>query len=402
MTPLSTGAILYSMDVPEFLTSEEAKALIKLCREGKLYEIESWIASGKSIHVAPQTKKTPLAVAIDIGFHSLIELLVRNEDRRAVKNQALSEVVSSRRLDLVELLISHGAEVCSVPLTDVLLTWEPQIIRFFLENGADVVTGAPFAVAFREKVRTALRPFVDYKKSRPDLAPALQEQVDRALRHFCYEGDLKWVSLLMWAGADPRSKGSTLDDRWVDDPECHTTAFQEACSGGKLDVLKRLKPDPRFDDLSELLSSVGWSNSAEMANYLLALGANPNDKVNGGSSALDRCFWHLGFGTFDPFFKKRLSTRSEVSKTFDCIRELVEHGAVWKPDDSKASNSVRKFLYKCEPAVTVDLVKLLARNKACPEETLEQLLDAPRMKQHLSTLGIKLLASPSERAKRRG
>jgi hypothetical protein len=90
------------------------------------------------------------------------------------------------------------------------------MIRFFLENGADVITGAPFAVAFREKIRTALRSYVE--KAHPELASGLQEQADRALRHFCNEGDLKWISLLLWAGANPRSRGPDLDDRWADDP----------------------------------------------------------------------------------------------------------------------------------------------------------------------------------------
>lgn len=389
------------MAVSEFLTAEDAKVLISLCRAGKLYEIERWIASRKSIRTPREIRKNPLEVAIDIGFHSLIELLVRNEDCQATQNRALSQVVSSRRMDLVQLLVAHGAEIKAVPLADVLLTWDPEIMRYFLENGADVVTGAPFAAAFRDKIRTALRPFVDYKRTHPELAQPLQEQADRALRHFCNEGDLKWVSLLLWAGANPRSTGPTLDDRWVDDPECHTTAFQEACSGGHLEVLKRLKPNSELDDLSGLLSTVGWANSAEIANYLITLGARPNNKPNGGSLALDRIFWHLGFGSYDSFFKKRLSTRSEVSKTLDCIRELVERGALWEPDDRRALNDVRKALYKCEPEVTVDLVKLLARNKACPEETLEQLLDAPRMKQHLSTLGMKLFPGPSERVRRR-
>jgi hypothetical protein len=38
-----------------------------------------------------------------------------------------------------------------------------------------------------------------------------------------------------------------MDDRWVDDLECHTTALNEVCSKGNLDVLKKLKPDPRSD-----------------------------------------------------------------------------------------------------------------------------------------------------------
>lgn len=87
----------------ETLTSEDARSLVLLCRAGELYEIEKWIAAGKSIRTPPQIKKTPLHVAMELGFHSLIELLVRHEDNQAAKNQALSEAVSRRRLDIVEL-----------------------------------------------------------------------------------------------------------------------------------------------------------------------------------------------------------------------------------------------------------------------------------------------------------
>ena len=76
--------------------------------------------------------------------------------------------MSLRRLDLVELLLARGADVKSVPLTDVLLTWEPSLIRFFLEHGANPIAGRPFAEAFGAKVRTALRPFVEYKRAHPE------------------------------------------------------------------------------------------------------------------------------------------------------------------------------------------------------------------------------------------
>lgn len=141
------------------------------------------------------------------------------------------------------------------------------------------------------------------------------------------------------------------------------------------------------------------SNSRELINYLLAFGANPNDKPNGGSSALDRLFWHLGFARFDIYAKNRIATRFDVRDTFECIRELVEHGALWRPDDRRELNWVRQMLYKCEPQVSVDLVKLLARNKASNEETLEQLLNAPRMRQHLSTLGMNMTAPAAARAR---
>ena len=167
---------------------------------------------------------------MELGFHSLIELLIRHEERLEVKNEALANAVERKRFDVVELLVSYGADIRSVPLSDVLLTWEPRMMAFFLDRSADVITDAPFAVAFREKIRTVLRRYVEYKKAHPELAASLQEQADRALRHFCNEGDLKWISLLLWAGANPRSRGRDLDDRWADDPECHTTALKEACA----------------------------------------------------------------------------------------------------------------------------------------------------------------------------
>jgi hypothetical protein len=82
-------------------------------------------------------------------------------------------------------------------------SWDPTLMQLFLDGGADVVTEYPFTMAFSEKIRTALNRFVVYKRSHPELDLELQEQVDRALRFFAREGNLKWVSLLMWAGGDP-------------------------------------------------------------------------------------------------------------------------------------------------------------------------------------------------------
>ena len=57
-----------------------------------------------------------------------------------------------------------------------------------------------------------------------------------ALRQFCQEDNLKWVSLLMWAGANPRSRGPALDDvEHIDDPDWHTTALHEACASGNVE-----------------------------------------------------------------------------------------------------------------------------------------------------------------------
>ena len=373
------------------LTIDESKTFLAFCRSGRLYDVDQWIAAGKSIVTHPSIKRTPLLTAIDTGFHSLVELLARNESRQEQKDRALREAVESRRLDMIEVLVENGARIQAVPLSDVLLTWDRQVMQFFLDRGADPVTGNPFLIAFHNKVQRALRPFVDYRKAHPEVADSLQAQADRALRHFAGQGDLKWISLMMWAGAIPRRLGPDLDDRYADDPDGHTTALREACSKGSLDALKKLKPDPRLDNLSDLLQAAALSESKELIDYLLHLGAQANDKPNGGSSALDRCLWHLPWEDRNTFISKQLASKYALAGGFARIERLLEAGAQWRPSDPDGGmKSVRQMLCKCEPAVTVALVKLFAKYKAAPEELLEELLDTPRMRGHLSTIGMKL------------
>jgi hypothetical protein len=282
------------------------------------------------------------------------------------------------------LLFAKGADIKSVPLADVLLCWEPRIIRFFLDHGAEAVTGSPFAIAFGATVRTALRPFIEYRQGHPGIATELNGQLDCALRHFCGEADLKWISLLLWAGADPRTLGPTLDERYNNDPECDTTGLREACYAGNVAALKKLKVDPDRDDLSDLLQCAAISACLDTLRYLLELGANANDKANGGSSALDTSLWHLHFGSFEVLRSKRLRSRYDVHKALECVEGLVAHGAIWRPDRAEI-NSLRRALCGCEPSVMIDLMKLFLGHNAYPRGAVQELLRTPRMKQHLST-----------------
>ena len=107
------------------LSINEAKDLVRLCTLGKLFEVQEWIASGNSLCVPNDLKVTPLELAVDTGFHSLVELLVRAEPSPQLKDRALRRALSHKRLDLIELLASHGAEIGSVPFIEVLMLWDP-------------------------------------------------------------------------------------------------------------------------------------------------------------------------------------------------------------------------------------------------------------------------------------
>jgi hypothetical protein len=368
------------------LSTEDAKTLLALCGSGRLYAIEAWVQAGRSLQVPRALRKTPLDVAITTGFHSLIELLLRHAPSQQAKNDALHRAVQRRRPDVIELAVTYGAEIASVPFVDVLGTADKRMISMFLDRGADPIIQFPFAHAFHElRAKTTLGTYLDCKRQHPELADKLQKQADMALREFCRDGNLKWVSLLMWAGADPRSLGPRLE--YADDPEMYTTAFHEACTWGHTEILKRLRPDPTRDDLGRFLEEAAFFARKETMAYLLSLGANPNNKPGGGSNALEACIRHLSWEDSDRILH-RYGTNYQtpgykVSRTREAIRLLVDHGAVWRPDASSI-NDGRKVLYKIEPQVTVELVGLLMNHKACDDALVHDFLRPPRMQQHLA------------------
>jgi len=379
----------------ETLSIEDSKHLLRLCKAGRLFDLQRWIDDGNSLVVPANVRATPLEVALDTGFHSLIELLLRKETNQDLKNRALRKAVSLKRLDFIELLVSNGAEITSVEFRSVLEVWEPTIIRYFLDHGADVISGSPFTFAFGEKIRTAINPWREYKQNHPEFAPELQEQIDRALRHFCYEGNLKWVSLLMWAGANPRTSGPTLKD--AEDEWDLTTALQAAAYCKDVEILKRLKPDPKTDDLVQLMITAAGSARTEVVRYLIELGAAVNDKPNGGSTALDECLSHFRIESFmydfhfSSYRTKSKASKYAVSQTRATIELLLEHSALWRPDDKERIGRVRRSLLECESEVTLELVERLMKHSASSKEDITELLRTPSMKKQIESLSRKFM-----------
>src|SRR5580692_3496226 len=99
--------------------TEEIKELVRLCRRGRLYDVESWIATGKSFEGIIAKRKTLLQIAVETGFHSLVELIAKHEHSQSSKDSALADAVSLKRLDFVELLVENGARTDAVPFADV-------------------------------------------------------------------------------------------------------------------------------------------------------------------------------------------------------------------------------------------------------------------------------------------
>ncbi|WP_437191550.1 ankyrin repeat domain-containing protein [Planctomicrobium sp. SH527] len=372
----------------------QIRVLTELCREGKLFAVQEWIAAGKPVNPPPATRKgiqpqTPLEIAFERGFHSLVEVLLKGgADIQADKwNGPMDRVLKLRRLDLVQLLVAHGYDPKAIRMRDVFETWDPEIMEFFIDRGADVKTDYPVAEALKNRIRTVLRILKRYGEQ----FPHLQKQANIALRHHCREGDSKWVSLLLWAGADPYDESSD----WPDDGEEHdegTAALVYAALHRHFQIfnLRGILLQPDHPVLQQVLK---WSASCEeglpLVSKLLKIGVSPNDQENGGCSAIQSYLQYLSWGTtfnIDGEYQRqnRDIDDDRARQHMKGIFLLAKAGARWQPVDSGQITEARRSLVKMIPDYTLEFIWIMGKFQTCSKEDILNLLRTSRMKLHLN------------------
>ena len=112
---------------------------------------------------------------------------------------ALSTAVNRKRTDIVRLLLDRGVPVDAVQFETVCYSADPELIQLFLDRGANPIAGYPLYRGFQN----CLKPIISVYKANIQAMPTLQVQADMALCDFAKEGNLRAVSLLLWAGARP-------------------------------------------------------------------------------------------------------------------------------------------------------------------------------------------------------
>lgn len=303
----------------------------------------------------------------------------------------ISRALRLRRLDMIELLIQHGCYPRSVDMLDVLRSWDPKIMDHFVSRGADVVDGQPFARAFCERIQTALRPFKTLCETRPELV----EQANIALRHHCKEGDMKWISLLLWAGADPFMAGA-------DEPG------QERCEGyDGLSALGYAALYQHFEvfDIKQVRTRLTEFKNIDFARYLylgqgteilrrlLEKGFPANDLENGGSSLIHSMLDHLSWSarfrsntySWDFDSGRRKHDSEESRDAMKAIHLLAKHGGRWIPKDKYELTTARRSLLQMTADYTVEFVWIMSKYKSCDLSAVRDLIATPTMKTHTAT-----------------
>lgn len=366
---------------PKPTPNPEAAHVLRLCNEGRLFELQAMVEAGGTLRVPPSYKQTPLRVALRLGFHSLIEFLLTHEADQAAKDDLFVCACYQGHLGAIELALRYGATPSALPFVDALHSLDRRTIALLLELGADPISDHPFARAFDARLRSAVGCFVDCRQTRPDLRKALQLQLDMALRQACSDEDGKWVSLLLKLGAAPRARGTTVQHiGYFRVGDVGESALEVSCRQGDVSILKRLNPDPAVDDIARLLQAASSSAEAPILRHLLKLGANLNDQPGGGSSTLDS---HLRYIRWQPSFlaaNRPIIPASELVSYLATLRLLLEAGARWRPDE-RAIAEARRSLYGVDRNVIVKVIDLLRTHEACEHGVLRELIRTGKMQE---------------------
>ena len=219
-------------------------------RKGRLFDVQRWIAAGKPLYRPSSPRSHALTLAVEVGFHSMVEVLARAWPDRESLNAAASLAAHRRQSDLVWLLMECGADMRSIPLGEVAECHDRDLMRYFLEHWhmldepdglTDVVTTGSHAL------------LGVIRECAPNI-PNHQFQLARALTYFVGENRLKWVSLALWLGADPRLLVPEPYSTHEIEPDEWMSPMEFAVEKGDLAALKLMKPSFGTDDLDNLLA----------------------------------------------------------------------------------------------------------------------------------------------------
>lgn len=359
---------------------EELAELHRLCREGRLYDVERWIRVGRPVQLARGTpvKRARLTSALEIAIqaknHSLVSLLLHNGyDPNREFRSPLDLALQARRFDLVSLLLEWGADPRRVDLGALFDTYSSELFARFQDLGVDLTTGHALAEALA--YHTSNRPLFGFAKRHRASNPKIQTELNIALAHHVSEESEKGVQLCLWAGADPHAPSLNLryraasgrDNGEDEEEDSGVSAVYEACLHGNVEILKRLKPDRARDDYDKLYQAAGSLAVID----LLAQQCLPRDI----GAVIQH---HLWWATFD----------SGQWRSIEMLRRLFEIGVRWNQSSPHEIAHFRRCLLKASDSTFVGLAKLLATEDYCSPEILRELARTPSVRARMKDVGF--------------
>ncbi len=260
-------------------TMEGVGPLVAAINGGRVYEVEKWIKGGEPIQFRyPADRRrsptSPLQAAIQTGQHDVVHLLLCNGYQLDLERfNPLDEALKCHRRDLVELLLTWGADPNAADPSEVVSSYDAALVERFWRLGVDLSRGRAFAeeLAYTPTNKPLYGFFKRFAKEDPALQLALNHGLCLAVEGLMFrdEGGEAAVALCRWAGAEPFACVPDPDDEDDDDEECegaegadrhrwspYRCAAGLAVSRGRLQLLEAMKlraDSPHFQRLYEVV-----------------------------------------------------------------------------------------------------------------------------------------------------
>ena len=357
--------------------------LHRLCREGRLYEVERWIQEGRPLQTTERMLggrkriRSALNIAVDDGNNALTLLLLCNGyDPNLEHGSPLNVALRSRRRDLLDLLLEWGADPHRVDLEDLFQTYNAGLWERFHTLGVDLT--ADHALIETLAYHTSNKPLFGFVKRHWRRDPRIQRALDTALGYHVEEGNGKGVHLCLWAGANPhvaapslrypdrghQEKDGTEQD---DNHDVGASAIWRACLRGDAQILKRLGPDPAHDDFDDLYC---WARSGDVV-ALLASYTSPRNM----GALIQAHIWTLA---------------NDINQwqSTDALGSLFQAGPRWEQGTADEIAGVRRALLKTSDGVFGEILKLLVLHDYCSPEILRELARTPAVRTRMQKVGF--------------
>ena len=380
------------MKQEKFQPSESLEEFLKLINTGQLFKVQARIHEVEPAVLLDESipaKFSPLLRAVETGFHSMVEELLKiggwNKDSL---NQALSVALETKRWDLAELIIDQGASLAEIDFGEVCRTVKLDLMEKALRGGADPAERNTFAFALDE---IKARPLLRFIRELKDEYPILCIQASLALIEAVQNKKARWAALLKWAGADPYMNvpyGLTEEEWDPEDIDSGTTAAEQACAIGDFELFKALNLRPTPEQAKDLLERTAFSCSLEIMKEIMR--HIPKECVNFGDPPTCTALEHL-LKYFPNSAESYYRYSRSEEQVVECMNLLLDRGARWHPSLEDIADLRRNLIRLPSRSISKALRPIVYTPSAASPEMLKELCRTPRIRSKIFASDLDLL-----------
>lgn len=364
----------------------ELLPLIKLCREGRIAEVQRAIEQGAAIDrptkvLESWVKPSPLQTAINYGNCDITKVLLvagaANNEERPIRPITLA--LRHKRFEIVKLLLDSGLKASQVDMCEVMRTQRIDIIEYFLERGGDIFRKNALA-----RVLCAIKPAVaEFFLKQAESNPAIAEQFDMALRGLAWiKAPPAYMQKLIYKGLDPWKEGlayfrpSIVKERGELYERIECSIMWAAINFHRWSFVKHPQIRKHLNNYGILEVAAHFCGPKERKLFWAAIdsGIPLNDLPSGGTSTIGNCIHHMW-----------TNLSSERDDLLRFIHEIFRRGGKWIPDSWQIRHFHKAFTEWCRekyPPISieylVEFVCLAKAHGAASDKDLQKLLSGIR------------------------